>query len=121
VQDTFATPERFFAEYLVINYCPLVFLEASGRNRTPDRLPAAEREPLLEACDQALRRTIDVLQPELLIGVGRFARLRAEQATGGAGPRIGEILHPSPASPAANRGWRQRAVEQLVGLGLELP
>ena len=43
----FGTPARFFADHFVANYCPLLFLEASGRNRTPDKLPAAERERAL--------------------------------------------------------------------------
>jgi len=121
VEDTFASPEAFFADFLVINYCPLAFLESTGRNRTPDRLPAGEKAALLEVCDQNLRRIVDLLHPELLIGIGRFARLRAEKAIGNHGPAIGEILHPSPASPAANRGWRERAVAQLEELGIVLP
>ena len=39
----FGAPARFFARFFVANYCPLCFLEASGANRTPDKLPAAER------------------------------------------------------------------------------
>ena len=55
-RERFETPERFFARFFVINYCPLAFLEASGRNRTPDKLPKAEREALLGAVlDHRLR------------------------------------------------------------------
>jgi len=28
------------------------------------------------------------------------------------------VLHPSPASPAANRGWGEAATRQLVELGV---
>jgi single-strand selective monofunctional uracil DNA glycosylase len=38
----FGSAENFFDEHLVINYCPLAFLESSGRNRTPDKLPPHE-------------------------------------------------------------------------------
>jgi single-strand selective monofunctional uracil DNA glycosylase len=38
-RERFESPESFFAEHLVLNYCPLVFMEDSGRNRTPDKLP----------------------------------------------------------------------------------
>jgi single-strand selective monofunctional uracil DNA glycosylase len=31
---------------------------------------------------------------------------------------IGRILHPSPASPAANRGWAEAATRQLADLGV---
>ena len=71
------TPERFFADWFVLNYCPLVFLEASGRNFTPDKLPTAESGPLYAACDRALARIAQILEPEMVIGVGAFAEARA--------------------------------------------
>lgn len=112
------TPERFFARHYVANYCPLVFMEASGRNRTPDKLPASERDPLFDACDQALRRTVEILEPEWVIGVGGFASDRAGAVLEGRPVRIGRILHPSPANPDANRGWAERVAAQLAALGL---
>jgi single-strand selective monofunctional uracil DNA glycosylase len=118
-RERHGTPERFFAERFVANYCPLVFMERSGRNLTPDKLPERERTPLLAACDVHLRAVVSALEPEWVIGVGRFARERAERALGGA-VRVGEILHPSPASPLANRGWAARADAQLRALGLSL-
>src|SRR6185436_7468972 len=44
-KERFGTPERFFETYFVMNYCPLAFVEASGKNLTPDKLPAAEKAP----------------------------------------------------------------------------
>ncbi len=120
-RETFGTPERFFARFFVANYCPLVFMEASGRNVTPDKLPAAERAPLFAACDEALRRIVDEIQPRLVIGVGGFAEKRAREALGGRNLQLGCILHPSPASPAANRGWGEVVRRQLAGYGVELP
>ncbi len=117
-REDFGSPQRFFERFFVVNYCPLVFMEVSGRNRTPDKLPAAEREPLLALCDEALRRTVEVLLPELVIGVGGFAEQRARSALQGTQTRIGRILHPSPASPAANRGWSVQARRQLAELGV---
>jgi len=35
--------------------------------------------------------------------------------------RIGRIPHPSPASPAANRGWEKLADEAFAGLGIAVP
>lgn len=119
--ERFGTPERFFARFLVLNYCPLVFLEESGRNRTPDKLPAAEREPLEAACDRALRASIEALAPRWVIGVGAFAEGRARRALDGIDVEIGRILHPSPASPLANKGWVERAEAELAGLGIALP
>ncbi len=112
----FGTPERFFRHFFVWNYCPLAFLEEGGRNRTPDRLPADERDRLFGACDEALVELVEFLRPERVIGVGRFAASRAARALGAALP-VGELLHPSPASPAANRGWEARALAQLRAQG----
>jgi single-strand selective monofunctional uracil DNA glycosylase len=113
--ERFKSPERFFAEHLVINYCPLAFLEESGRNRTPDKLPASERAALYAACNEHLQVLIRTLKPEWVIGVGDFAAKRAEEVCSGV-CRIGRILHPSPASPMANRGWARQATAQLEQL-----
>ena len=118
-RDRFGTPDRFFDRFFVWNYCPLAFLEESGRNRTPDKLPAAERAPLFEICDRALRRIADHLSPGWVLGVGGFGRDRARAALDGGFP-VGEILHPSPASPAANRGWAGQVEAQLSALGIDL-
>jgi single-strand selective monofunctional uracil DNA glycosylase len=120
-RDTFGTPQTFFKRFFIANYCPLSFMEESSRNRTPDKLPAAERQPLFEACDRALRGVVDTLKPTLLVGVGAFAEKRAQTALEGVGVRIGRVLHPSPASPAANRGWTEQASGELRELGVDLP
>lgn len=110
--------EDFFKDHFVANYCPLVFMEESGRNRTPDKLPAAEIEALYLLCDTHLRELVDVLEPEWVIGVGAFAETRAKVALKESEVKIGRVLHPSPASPAANRGWGEQATKQLVKLGI---
>lgn len=120
-RDRFKTPARFFQRFFLANYCPLAFLEASGRNLTPDRLPKAQRARLHEACDRALRSTVAYLRPRLVVGVGRFAETRATAALKGFDVEIGRILHPSPASPAANRGWAEQATAELRSLGIRLP
>jgi single-strand selective monofunctional uracil DNA glycosylase len=119
VRESFGTPKQFFRRWMVLNYCPLAFLEASGRNRTPDKLPQEERKNLFEACDTALRNYVDLYQPRWVIGVGAFARKRAESALADTDVQIAGVLHPSPASPAANRGWAQAAQKQLYDLGIE--
>ena len=120
-RDRFGSAERFSKSFFVVNYCPLVFMEESARNRTPDKLPAAEREPLFAACDRALQRLVAWCEPQHVIGVGAFAMKRAEAALADTAVAIGTILHPSPASPAANRGWVEQAERQLEGMGVELP
>jgi len=116
--ERFDSPEAFSVEHFVANYCPLVFMEEGGRNRTPDKLPAAERQALLGPCDAHLRALCAVLQPEWLVGVGRFARDRATAALADMPVQVVQILHPSPASPLANQGWAARATQQLTDLGI---
>ncbi len=116
----FKTPERFFERFFVANYCPLAFLEESGRNLTPDKLPKAPRERLEAACDEALRRLAERLEPEWVIGIGGFARRCAERALAGSGVRIGEMLHPSPANPKANKDWAGQAELGLRRAGIRL-
>ncbi len=116
--ERFGVPEKFFAGHFVTNYCPLVFCEASGRNFTPDKLPAVEQARLFAACDEHLRRVLEILEPEWLIGVGGFALMRGEVVAEKMGVKLGKILHPSPASPAANRGWPQAVTKQLIELGI---
>ena len=119
-RDKFITPQRFFERFFVANYCPLAFIEASGRNRTPDKLPRAEQAALFKACDASLRRTVERLRPEHVVGVGRFAADRAAAALKGSGIKLGVMPHPSPASPAANRGWAAQATRALADLGIAL-
>lgn len=116
----FGTPDVFFSRFFVLNYCPLLFIESTGRNRTPDKLAADERAALLPACDRALRDAVEILSPKLVVGVGAWATKRARAALGDGGPAIGTVLHPSPASPKANRGWAPQAESDLRGLGIDL-
>ncbi len=118
-QQHFASADAFFAEHFVANYCPLAFFD-QGRNLTPDKLPSAESSPLYAACDEHLRKVVEILEPEWMIGIGAFAEARATKALQGMDLRIGKVLHPSPASPAANRGWAEAASKQLNALGLFL-
>lgn len=113
------TPERFFGRFFVVNYCPLLFLDADGRNLTPDKLKSGERAPMLQACDSALLRCIEHIGPTRVIGVGNFAEERAREILKGSGVKVGKILHPSPANPAANSNWKEIVLAQLRDQGIE--
>ena len=112
----FGTAETFFKEHIVMNYCPLAFMEESGRNRTPDKLLLRERQTLFAACDEHLRAVARILQPDWLIGIGDFAASRARDVFEDAPPRVGRILHPSPACPASNNDWGGKVTRQLQQL-----
>ncbi|MDB6072572.1 MAG: Single-stranded DNA-binding protein [Verrucomicrobiaceae bacterium] len=115
----FGTAEAFFKDHFVANYCPLVFMEESGKNFTPDKLPVKELAAVEAACDEHLRAVVAALQPDWLIGVGGFAEAQAlKQMKHFPHLKTGRILHPSPASPAANRDWAGVATKQLTALGV---
>lgn len=115
------TPERFFARAFVWNWCPLGFLLESGANLTPDKLAAVDRAALERLCDRALGEVLTVLGTEVAVGVGGFAESALRRALGAASAvRVTRILHPSPASPAANRGWAEQIERELAAAGVEL-
>ncbi len=117
-KERYATPARFFARYFVHNYCPLCFMEESGKNFTPDKLPKTLSKSLFAACNEALRALVELQQPKFVVGVGAFAEGRLCEALAGLPCTIGRIPHPSPASPLANRGWAQAAEEALKATGV---
>ncbi|MFH1131412.1 MAG: uracil-DNA glycosylase family protein [Pseudomonadota bacterium] len=116
--EHFGNPEKFFERFFVANYCPLAFMEESGRNITPDKLSAGERKKLFAICDKHLQQLVKYLRPAYVIGVGAFAETQAKKALHGMDLTIGRILHPSPANPAANRQWHVVARKQLHALGI---
>jgi len=115
----FGTADAFFKDHFVANYCPLVFMSSTGANLTPDKLATSEMPPVHEACLTHLCTIVEVLKPQWLIGVGGFAEGRAlllqDQFPD---LKIARVLHPSPASPAANRDWAGAATRTLEGLGV---
>lgn len=115
-EEKFGAPQKFFAEHFVANYCPLAFLEAGGANYAAERFNKATSERLHKVCDKHLKAVIAALDPEWVVGVGGFAagRLRAVVPE----RKIGQILHPSPACPAANRDWVGTVTRQLKELGV---
>lgn len=122
----FETAEAFFADHFVVNYCPVLLTAGAGGRATnvlPEKLPPAEREPLFAACDAHLRILVETLRPRQLIGVGKFAEARLRElfepeASHRGIHLFGSMLHPSPASPAANRGFAEAAAGQLESLGV---
>jgi single-strand selective monofunctional uracil DNA glycosylase len=112
-------PAAFFRDHFVANYCPLVFMSESGANITPDKVSPAEMQRVNDACDAHLRAILEALRPEWLIGVGGFAEAQARKhADAFPKMKIGRILHPSPASPAANKDWAGNVTRTLESLGV---
>jgi single-strand selective monofunctional uracil DNA glycosylase len=97
-----------------------MWMSETGANITPDKLPVSDMEPVEEACLQHLGEVISIIKPQWLIGVGAYAEERLKRAAEAVGSKaqIGRVLHPSPASPAANRGWAEAATKQLIAQGV---
>jgi single-strand selective monofunctional uracil DNA glycosylase len=125
MREHYRSAEAFSRDAFVSNYCPLLFLDLAGRNVTPDKIYGEDRERLYSACDRFLDIVIETLRPEWLVGVGAFAARRARAvvsggsgATGltlpGRGVRVTSVLHPSPASPRANRDWATQVEKSLL-------
>lgn len=118
--EHYPKPEAFFKDYYIVNYCPLVWMEESGRNRTPDKVAAREMEPVIAACDRYVLTYLEQFQPDYVVGVGAYAEkcLKRICKSSDLDPVIGKLLHPSPASPAANKDWAGKATKQLQELGI---
>lgn len=120
-RERFDTADRFFRDQFVTNYCPLLFLDEAGRNLTPDKLKRKDRELLFPLLDEHLLSIIEALQPQWIVGIGRFAEARVRTLAESAGlstVKTAGIHHPSPANPQANRDWGARALRALEDLGV---
>ena len=120
-RERWGTPENFFSTFFVTNYCPLVFMEQSGKNLTPDKLAAKEKTALFKACDKALLNTVKYMQPDFVLGIGGFTTQRLQIILDGVDVTIGRVLHPSPANPAANRGWAEQVDKSFKKIGIAIP
>lgn len=119
-RERFGAPENFFAEHFVTNFCPLLFTADNprGKNLTPEDLVPAERDAVLAPCDAFLRRLAELLEPEWIVGVGAFAQKAAMRACAGMPVKFSSVIHPSPASPLANKGWAENATAALLRAGV---
>ena len=117
LRQRYGKPALFFKEQFVANYCPLMFLGESGANRTPDKLKSPERKQLTQICDEHLKDLVTLLEPDWVVGIGRYVENRLRDVLT---PdfRVAGILHPSPASPAANSDWAGKASRQLEEVGI---
>ncbi len=118
LKHRYLTTDGFAADATVLNYCPLLLLDVADggcRNLPLNLLPRADS--LMRLCDDALAETLRIVAPEIAVGIGGWAHQRLVRV---APPKImvGKMLHPSPASPMANRGFARIGLDQLVKLGV---
>ena len=67
-QEKFEKCDLFFEDHFVANFCPLVFMEETGRNRTPDKLPKVEKEALDQFCQEHRLVSSKYLSPNFWSG-----------------------------------------------------
>ncbi len=77
-RDLCGSPEKFFQNCFVHNYCPLCYMAKSGKNITPPMFKGDLRNCLQNACDQSLLEVLQLLGVEWVIGVGKYAADRAK-------------------------------------------
>lgn len=118
-EQMYGTAEAFFEHSYVANYCPLIWMSESGANITPTQLPKEQADQIDAACQEHLVRLISALQPQVLIGVGGYALKQLELAAAalpGQHFTLGTMLHPSPASPVANKCWPEKPRQQILDI-----
>ena len=116
-EEMYGTAEAFFSQAYVANYCPLIWMSESGANIPPTQLPKEQVAQIDAACQRHLCRIIEILQPRCLIGVGGYALKQLELAAAALPDMnftLGTILHPSPASPSANKHWPGKPRQQIL-------
>lgn len=116
-EEMYGTAEAFFSQAYVANYCPLIWMSESGANIPPTQLPKEQVAQIDAACQRHLCRIIEILQPRCLIGVGGYALKQLELAAAALPDMnftLGTILHPSPASPTANKHWPEKPRQQIL-------
>ena len=90
-----------------------------ARNRPPDKLRAGERAQLFAACDDALVADRGGARGRRSSSASAASPSSARETALGGDVEIGRILHPSPASPAANANWAGLVDAELRALGFE--
>jgi len=116
VASKWISAENFFRSNFVANYCPVAFLSETGKNITPADLRSEEKTKIFNICDEALVKTINLLQSSDVVAIGKLVHQRVTKMKEKHNLNI-DILylqHPSPANPAANKGWSEIAEKSLT-------
>lgn len=110
----------FSKDIAVFNYCPLGFLLniKTAKNETPDHLAKDERKALEDVCNSYLYDVIEMINPKMLVGVGKYAQNKLETVNDKSDRKVFSIIHPSPGNPQANNGWSEKTTAKLREEGL---
>jgi len=114
IRDQFGDLEKFFDNNFILNYCPLLMFTEEGNNLTPSDLLKDDRQRVYEVCDPYIWDMIGFYDPEVLVGIGKFATERLKDVFDGGDREIVRIPHPSPASPIATRDGGQYWIDLVT-------
>lgn len=103
------SPSQFFSFATVFNYCPLAFLDENGRNVTPDKLSIRDKRAVFSLCDGYLCDVLDLIQPEICVGIGGFASERLSKFS----DNVITFTHPSPLNRKSAEFYPQEAIKQI--------
>ncbi|XP_053682606.1 single-strand selective monofunctional uracil DNA glycosylase isoform X2 [Sabethes cyaneus] len=121
-QSLCGEPEVFFRNCFVFNICPLAFFHTTGRNITPADLKGTSKTRLQEICTTYLKEALELLQPAIIVSVGRYTedRVKAlvkQKLLDPNSVQLKCIPHPSPRS-VNNTNWTEKASLWLTGNGI---
>ncbi|KAI4467078.1 single-strand selective monofunctional uracil dna glycosylase [Holotrichia oblita] len=110
------TPENFFKNTYLYNYCPLAFMmKQNGKNITPAQLKGSVKKELEEHCNDTLLQVLSTLNTEIIIALGKYVKDQAEsilRAHNIDHIQVIYLLHPSPQIPG-NQNWGTKAQKVL--------
>ncbi|XP_017774188.1 PREDICTED: single-strand selective monofunctional uracil DNA glycosylase-like [Nicrophorus vespilloides] len=91
-------PEHFFRNAFILNYCPLGFFDANGKNITPNNLKVANKRKIQQICDQYMLHVLQLLECKIVVGIGRYAQERMDNIlkTSNLDVQLLYMKHPSP-------------------------
>ena len=118
VQNLCGTPEEFFENCFVYNYCPLAFSH-QNKNVNPSSFRVAQRRPLESVCDDYLVQTICYLGSRVVVAIGNYAETRANAVRNDPkNPHLKsieviKIRHPSPLARLNEEQWRNHVEETI--------
>lgn len=100
IASLFPDPEVFFKHAFVLNFCPLAFFDASGKNLTPDALrhEKSSVQKMEACCLEHLQVYCSLLRIDSILAIGKYAYKMAEKQSAIRLP-IQYIPHPSPLNP----------------------
>ena len=100
IASLFPRSADFFSRCFVLNYCPLAFFSATGKNITPDALIKQERLAIEQCCTDHLIAYIRAMNIQKILAIGRYAYEKSQNVLQLC-PAISQnaiiyIPHPSP-------------------------